>query len=130
MVVTLHATEAGDTLIVPGGEFLIHADYVRQGPDLLLVGADGAQVLIVNFFAAGQPPVLESDTGLRILPHVAKKLAGPMAPGQYAQAGPGIGAEPVAKVAQIDGEAVAVRADGTRVSLTDVGKVSSVQTPM
>ncbi len=99
---------AGGALIVPGGEFLLHADYVREGPDLSLVGSDGAEVLVVDCVAVAEAPVLESDTGLRILPQVAEKLAGPVAPGQYAQA-----AEPVARVETIDGEAFAVRADGT-----------------
>ncbi len=112
------AASDGATLIVPGGEFLVHADYVRDGPDLALVGPDGAQVLVVNYFAVSQAPVLESDTGLRIRPQVAEKLAGPVAPGQYAQAAAGVAAEPVARVETIDGEAFAVRADGTRVALT------------
>ena len=109
----------GGTLIVPGGEFLLHAEYVREGPDLSLVGSDGAEVLVVDFFAVADAPVLESDSGLRILPQVAEKLAGPMAPGQYAQAAPGVAGEPVARVETIDGEAFAVRADGTRVALTE-----------
>ncbi len=109
----------GGALIVPGGEFLLHAEYVRVGPDLSLVGSDGAEVLVVNFFAVAEPPALVGDTGLRILPRLAEKLAGPMAPGQYAQAAPGVAGEPVARVETIDGEAFAVRADGTRVALTD-----------
>ncbi len=99
LVVMLDAAASdGAPLIVPGGEFLVHADYVRDGPDLALVGPDGAQVLVVNYFAVSQAPVLESDTGLRIRPQVAEKLAGPVAPGQYAQAAPGVAAEPVARV--------------------------------
>ena len=109
----------GGVLIVPGGEFLLHPEYVREGPDLSLIGSDGAEVLVADFFAVAVPPALVSDTGLRILPQVAEKLAGPIAPGQYAQAAPGVAAEPVARVETIDGEAFAVRADGTRVALTE-----------
>ena len=113
------AAAGGGPLIVPGGEFLLHADYVRQGPDLMLVGRDGTEVLVVGFFSVAAPPVLQGDTGLRILPEVAAKLAGPAAPGQYAQATPGVSAEPVARVQTIDGEVVAIRAAGQRVLLAE-----------
>ncbi len=52
------------------------------------------------------------------VPQVAETLAGPVAPVQYAQAAPGVAGEPVARVETIDGEAFAVRADGTRVALS------------
>ena len=110
---------AGAPVIVPGGEFLLHADYVRQGPDLKLVGQDGTEVLVVGFFSMAEPPALKGDSGLRIDAQVAAKLAGPAAPGQYAQAAPGVPAEPVARVQTIDGEVVAIRADGSRVVLTE-----------
>ena len=97
---------------------------MREGPDLSLVGSDGAEVLVVNFFAVAEPPALVGDTGLKILPQVAEKLAGPMAPGQYAQAAPGVAGEPVARVETIDGDAFAVRADGTRVALTAARRCS------
>ena len=110
---------AGAPVIVPGGAFLLHADYVRQGPDLKLVGQDGTEVLVVGYFSVAPPPALQGDTGLRIGAEVAAKLAGPMAPGQYAQTAPGVPAEPVAQVQTVNGEAVAIRADGTRVLLAE-----------
>ncbi len=113
------STAGGGPLIVPGGEFLLHADYVRQGPDLMLVGQDGTEVLVVGFFSVAAPPALEGDSGLRIDAQVAAKLAGPAAPGQYAQVQPGVSAEPVARVQTIDGEVVAIRADGQRVLLAE-----------
>ncbi|MBT7743750.1 MAG: hypothetical protein HN725_00565, partial [Alphaproteobacteria bacterium] len=32
----LDASDVSGTLAVPGGDFVLRADYVRQGPDLLL----------------------------------------------------------------------------------------------
>ena len=64
-------------ITIPGGSFLIDADYVREGPDLLLIGSDGQQVLIRDFFASETPPDLISDSGLRIDGDLAARLAGP-----------------------------------------------------
>ncbi len=50
----------GGALVVPGGAFLLHAEYVREGPDLSLVGSDGAEVLVVDFFAVAEPPALSA----------------------------------------------------------------------
>lgn len=110
---------ADGVLMIPGGAFLLHADYDRQGPDLLLRDGDGGLVRIVDFFAVDPAPHLEGDTGLRVSAETAAKLAGPAAPGQYAQVGPAVAGEPVAKVETITGEVVAQRADGTRVVLAD-----------
>lgn len=73
-------------ITVPGGAFLVSADYVREGPDLLLIGSDGQQVLIRDFFANETPPDLISDSGLRVNGDLATRLAGPESPLQYAQA--------------------------------------------
>ena len=78
-----------ETLVVPGGEFLLTAEYVREGPDLLLIGADGTQVLIRDFFSGDLPPDLFTEGGARITGDLAEALAGPEFPGQYAQAVPG-----------------------------------------
>ena len=50
---------------------------------------------------------------------MAGKLAGPMAPGQFAQALPAMGAEPAGTVDNIQGEGVIIRADGTSVTLAE-----------
>ena len=51
--------------------------------------------------------------------HVAL-MAGPIAPGQYAQAGADIGASPVGQVEVLDGDASVQRVDGT-VEMLQVG---------
>ena len=110
----------------PGGGDEVGATPPDQGDGTAVAfdaRSDGAEVLVVGFFAVAGPRALVGDTGLKILPQVAETLDGPMVPGQYAQATPGVAGEPVARVATIDGEAFAVRADGTGVALTDGSQV-------
>ena len=105
-------------LVVPGRDFILAANYTRQGSDLVLTGADGRRVLIHDFFTTDSPPTLLTESGARIPPELALKLAGPLAPGQYAQAAPAVPGQPIGKVETITGEATATHTDGTTVSLT------------
>lgn len=107
----------GDVLIVPGGSFLLTAEFVREGDDLLLVGTDGARVLVQGFFALETPPDLHTEGGAVVQGDLAMTLAGPVAPGQYADLESGIEADPVGVVEEILGSATARRADGTTVQL-------------
>ncbi len=61
-ITVVHAGTAG-TLVVPHGTLLLDADFVRQGSDLLLVGPDGTQVLIEDYFAVAYPPALATAGG-------------------------------------------------------------------
>ena len=79
---------AQSSIVVPGGNFLQTADFVRQNGDLVLIGADGRTVVLRGYFSSGRAPDLISDSGAHIPGALAVQLAGPMAPGQYAQAGP------------------------------------------
>ena len=81
--------EPGAALVVPHGTLLLVADFVRQGSDLLLVGSDGTQILIKGYFALDHPPALTTEGGAILAPDLVARLAGPRAPGQYAQAAPG-----------------------------------------
>ena len=81
------AVDGVETIIVPGGSFLLLADFVRQGGDLLLVGPDGTEVLIQGYFDLAEAPALATEGGAVIAPDLAARLAGPLAPGQYAAAG-------------------------------------------
>ncbi|MBW7850630.1 MAG: tandem-95 repeat protein [Rhodospirillales bacterium] len=112
----LHAAE-GPALLVPGGILLLVADYQRVGADLVLVGPDGARVVIADYFALDNPPDLMTAGGAVINADVARALAGPQAPGQYAQAGSVAGAAPIGKIEKLSGEVVAQRPDGTKVAL-------------
>ena len=117
--------KAGADLLVPGGDMLLDADFVRLGPDLVLIGEDGSTVLVRGFFSLQSPPNLITEAGAVINADLAAKLAGPIAPGQVAQAGPGTAAESVGKVESIEGTVTAVRADGTEVTLSKGSSVFS-----
>ena len=97
------------------GAFLLTADFVRSGPDLILVGPDGAKVLIVNYFASETAPDLYTLNGAQIPGGLASVLAGPSAEG-LAQTGGDLGA-PIGVVEDTEGTVFASRTDGNRVEL-------------
>ena len=107
--------DGAETLIVPGGAFLLLADFVRQGGDLLLVGPNGNQILIEGYFDLAAPPALVTEGGAMIAADLAARIAGPLAPGQYAAAGDGIEDQPIGCVDERIGEFTATRVDGTTV---------------
>ncbi len=101
---------------VPDATFLAHAEYVRVGHDLVLRDA-AHEVVVRGFFDTDIPPALVAD-GSRISGALAARLAGPVAPGEYAQAGPaGPGQSAIGHVQVIDGAATARHADGTATTL-------------
>ncbi len=109
--VVLHAAEA-PRLVVPGGDFLLKAAFSRDGDDLILTGADGATVIVQDFFLQEAPPTLETLSGARIPPDLATALAGPQVAGMMAQAGGASGGQPIGTVKTIEGEVFATRANG------------------
>jgi hypothetical protein len=114
----LHAVP-GVPLVVPGGAFLLHADFNRSGEDLILIGPGGKEVVIEGYFSSDSPPDLMTAGGAMLNADLVVKLVGPLAPGQYAQAGPaGAVAEAIGKVDTVEGTVEAIRADGTKVTLT------------
>ena len=76
----------GEPLVVAAEAWLLKADFVRSGPDLLLIGADGSKILVRDFFNLENPPNLTAGGGAVVSAELAAKLAGPAAPGHYAQA--------------------------------------------
>ena len=109
--------QSGEALTVPEGFGLLTAAFERQGSDLLLVAEDGSRVLIEDYFALAQPPALTTVGGAVLPADLVEMLAGPLAPGQYAQLEPGATAAPIGKVATAEGEVAATRSDGTVVAL-------------
>jgi hypothetical protein len=116
--------ESGKPVLIPGGAWMLGADFIRQGPDLLLKDDAGRQVLVRDFFRLEVTPSLATEGGAVISGDLAVKLAGPLAPAQYAQASPlgpgatGAGvAEPIGQVATIQGTVEVTRGDGTRARL-------------
>ena len=117
-LVIIHA-QGGSVQELPAGAWVLKAEFVREGPDLLLVGANGQKILIRDFFQLQNPPDLALEGGLLISAQVAVRLAGPLAPGEYAQAAPAGATGPIGKVIELEGKATATRADGTKVELKE-----------
>ncbi|MBL6931296.1 MAG: FecR domain-containing protein, partial [Rhodospirillales bacterium] len=115
--------ENGGLLIVPGDYWLLKADFIPQGSDLLLTGPDGSQILVRDFFNLVLPPDLITEAGGLIPAELAVKLAGPAAPGQFAllENGPfaeiAQAAESIGRVEATDGLVEAIHVDGTKVTL-------------
>jgi hypothetical protein len=103
----------GGPVTVPGGDWLLYAKFSHAGADLLLTGEDGAQVLVRDYFAQMTLPDLITDHGAVIGGDLAARLAGPVAPGQYAQAGDAPTLASVGSVTKLSGDASVRHADGT-----------------
>jgi hypothetical protein len=119
----------GEALVVPGGAWLLRATFVHEGADLRLVGEDGTEVVVRDYFSLDTPPDLRTEGGSQISADLAMRLAGPQAPGQFAQVfGDGsfgetafdvaqAVSEPIGQVETASGSITAVRVDGTQVTL-------------
>ncbi|MBM3569115.1 MAG: hypothetical protein FJX46_10210, partial [Alphaproteobacteria bacterium] len=104
--------------MIPGGSFVLGADYQRQGTDLVLRNEAGQAVVVRDYFASDTPPDLVSDTGLMVDGSLASRLAGSIAPGQYAQAGGGgAGGDAIGKVDKISGTVNVTHANGSKSQL-------------
>jgi VCBS repeat-containing protein len=98
------------TVTVPDAHLLFNGDFQRSGPDLKIVGQDGTSFLIPDYFKAEKRPTLLSPEGAALTPDVVEALAGPLAPGQYAQAGAQTSDQPaIGRVEQVEGSATIVR---------------------
>src|SRR6185369_5522971 len=112
---------------IPDAQFLFHADFKRTGSDLTLTGTDGHRVVIPGYFSHDKLPTLLAPDGAALTGDVVAALAGPLAPGQYAQAGapqPGA-APPIGRVATVQGNATAVLNVGDAVYKGDVVQTAS-----
>lgn len=112
----LQAGDAG-AITIPGGDFLLNAEFERSGPDLVLVGNDGTRILVQGFFADSTPPDLVTASGAHIDAALAAKLAGPLAPGQFAQNSGTSALTAIGKVGVITGKVMVKHADGTKTEL-------------
>lgn len=109
-----NAIFAGDGPIqIPDASQLFNAEFVRSGNDLTLVGDDGSELLIVNYFGAGAPDLMAPNHAM-LDGQTVTLLAGPQFPGQYAQAGGATqSAEAIGKVEVLTGNVTVQHADGT-----------------
>ena len=97
---------------IPGGAWLLNADFIRQGHSLILRGPDGKEVYISDYFLSDPPQDLITDTGAVIHGPLALKLAGPLAPGQYASTDMPVGQISIGRVDAVEGDAKVTRSNG------------------
>jgi Ca2+-binding RTX toxin-like protein len=114
---TVLSASGGETLIVPGVDALLRAEFSRVGFDLLLTMTDGTQFLIVEYFSQVNPATLMTEGGSALPPDLVSALAGPMAPGQYADIETAVEQQAIGLVDHTLGEVTATRVDGTTVTL-------------
>src|SRR3989339_1774300 len=105
----------GEAVQLPEGFDPASATYSRVGPDLVLTDADGAEVVVTDFFMQENFPALLGEGGARSDGALAARLAGPAAPGDVA--GEVVIGEPIGRVNGLTGEVTVVHADGTRMTL-------------
>ncbi len=100
----------GPVATIPDVHLLFNADYKRAGPDLILTGPDGKTAIVPDYFSSDKHATLLSPNGAMLTPDVVQALAGPQAPGQFAQATPAQNdAEAVGRVATVAGNCTILR---------------------
>lgn len=106
------------SITIPDTELLFHGDFKRAGNDLKIVGSDGKAFIVHDYFKTDRPPALLAPNGASLTAEIVAALAGPLAPGQYAQAGAAAGgaAPPIGHVVTVTGSATAVR-NGVAITL-------------
>ena len=113
--ITIHQLgSAGEQIVIPGDAWFLRADFDRSGSDLNLIGPDGQKLILRDYFLQEHPPDLTTTDGVVLRGDIAIRLAGPQAPGQYAQAGPVAGKVPIGTIDTASGLVEVVRADGSR----------------
>ena len=108
-------TSADSSLFIPGGDFVLEAEYERLGPDLFLSGEDRS-VFVKGYFTHEEAPDLYTSDGHAVVRgSVATRLAGPNTPGQFAQAEAVPGIQPIGIVDNAEGRVFLSRLDGSNV---------------
>src|SRR6056297_435105 len=108
---------SGEAVTVHDPALVFSAEFSRDGSDLVLKNPGAPSVRVVDYFAQATPPDLTTPGGATLRGPVVERLAGPEAPGQYAQVGQSPQGDPIGQVETLEDAARAQRADGTVVDL-------------
>jgi hypothetical protein len=115
--VTVHLDAAGAEIVqVPDPALLFTGHYRHAGPDLVIAGDDGHQILITDYFSGGRIPSLMAPNGATLSAELVMLLAGPAAPDHYAQAAPAAPSDPIGRAEKITGTVTVIR-NGVPVAL-------------
>ena len=121
-VTTAHVKLGESSLVLPGGNAFLRADFAREGFDLILDGGADGTIVVPDYFLRLSPPDLVSEDGAVLPHHIVRTLAGPMAPGQVAQIGPASGlatglGESIGSISEAKGAVSVVHPNGTETML-------------
>ena len=95
------------------------AEFSKAGPDLIMTAPDGRQVIVEDYFASENPAKLQTPQGGELEGGTAARLAAANTPAQFAQAAAGAAEQPIGQVQTITGTVTAIRANGTKVELSE-----------
>ena len=107
-----------DDVLVGDTHFLLGAEFKRSGPDLILLGDDGKRLVIADYFNHERAPNLVGPDGATLTGEIVTRLAGPAAPGQYAQATPQGTAVAIGRADKVSGVVQVTHANGVIEALT------------
>ncbi|WP_433989731.1 hypothetical protein SuNHUV7_05250 (plasmid) [Pseudoseohaeicola sp. NH-UV-7] len=114
-VFTLEVNDTGE-FMVPDSAALFQGDFERQGSDLY-IRLEGHDTLhLPDYFLSPTVPEIQDANGARLRGETVELLAGPIAPGVYAQVGDGFGRNASAAIGQVEtvlGDSSVQRTDGT-----------------
>ncbi len=115
-----HSTAADPSsaaILIPDAHLLFSARFTRSNDDLLL-SADGATLVVSDYFKSGRLQSLMSPEGATLSGGTVALMAGSETPGQFAQAGPQVGtSQAIGRVEKVSGNATVVR-NGVQIALT------------
>jgi len=105
------------SLVIPGGSMLLVADFAREGPDLIVEGPNGEEVIVRDHFTMENLLTLQTEGGAQLTSELVSRMAGTAAPQQFASDGALQPARPIGTIETQQGTVTAIRADGSRVTL-------------
>ncbi|MCB1462764.1 MAG: VCBS domain-containing protein, partial [Nitratireductor sp.] len=109
----LPASIDGHPVTIDDTELLFRGDYAREGFDLV-ISLDGRSVVIAGYFLQDHQSDVAAPSGAFLSGDVVSALAGPLAPGEYAQTGAlASGLKEIGKVIKLEGTATVTHPDGT-----------------
>ncbi|MEM7319878.1 MAG: Ig-like domain-containing protein, partial [Pseudomonadota bacterium] len=111
-------------IVIPETRSLFDAEFQRLGDDLYLHQETGPALRIEGYFAEPVPIDLYAANGSVLRGGAVERLAGPEAPGQYAQSGPAVQSGPIGQVETLSGSASVQRTDGTVETLQVGSKIA------
>lgn len=110
--------KGGAPVVLPEGEKISNAQFVRDGQDLFLQMPNGHTIKVEGYFGHDPAPDIATQGGARLTPDLVEAFLVPQHAGEYAENKPAHTANdatPAGKVTEIVGDVTITRADGTKV---------------